>query len=176
MTRAEKSTAIEALKEKFNDSTFFYITDSSHLTVEQINRFRRLCFEKGVELKVVKNTLAIKALQALPVDRGFEKLYEALKGPTAIMFSDTANVPAKIIKEFREKDEKPSLKAAYIDTDVFLGDTEVDNLASLKSKEELVAELILLLESPIKSLVASLDSGVATITGLLSTIEDRAEG
>ncbi len=173
MTRSEKEKAVKRLKKKFKDNNFFYLTDSSELTVAQVNDLRGKCFEKGVELKVVKNTLAIKAMQALSVDRGFDKLYEALKGPTAIMFTESASIPAKIIKEFRKTNEKPILKAAYIDTDVFIGDEHVDSLASLKSKEELIGEIIGLLESPIKSVVGALDSGGATITGLLSALEER---
>jgi large subunit ribosomal protein L10 len=176
MTRAEKSTAIEVLKEKFNNNSFFYITDSSELTVAQINQLRGLCYEKGVELKVVKNTLAQKAMESFPEERGFADLYGSLKGPSAIMFAETANVPAKIIEEFRKKNKKPILKAAYIDSDIYVGDDELTNLASLKSKEELLGEIIMLLESPIKSVLASLESGGSTISGLLSTLEDRTEG
>ncbi len=175
MTRAEKEKAVKHLKKKFKNNNFFYLTDSSELTVAQVNKLRGICYEKGVELKVIKNTLAIKALQSLSVDRGFDKLYEALKGPTAIMFSETAGTPAKIIKEFRRGHSKPVLKAAYIDTDVYLGDETVDSLAALKSKEELIGEIIGLLESPIQSVLSALDSGGNTITGLLSTLEEREQ-
>lgn len=174
MTRTEKVKAVKVLKKKFKNNDFFYLTDSSQLTVDEVNKLRGLCYEKGVELKVIKNTLAIKAMQSLAVDRGFDKLYEALKGPTAIMFTETASTPAKIIKEFRKSHDRPLLKAAYIDTDVFLGDEMVDSLASLKSKEELVGEIITLLESPIKSVISALDAG-GTIASLLTALEDRAE-
>lgn len=176
MTRAEKSTAIDVLKEKFENNSFFYIADSSELTVAQVNELRGLCYEKGVELKVVKNTLAQKALESFPEEKRFSDLYQALKGPSAIMFTDTANVPAKIIKEFRKSNKKPILKAAYIDSSIFIGDDELTALASLKSKEELLGEVIMLLESPIKSVLASLESGGSTIAGILSTLEDRPEG
>ncbi len=174
MTRAEKAAAVKVLKKKFKNNTFFYLTDSSALSVEQVNKLRGLCYEKGVEMKVIKNTLAVKALETFAEDRGFDKLYDSLKGPTAIMFSDNASTPAKVIKEFRKDHDRPVLKAAYIDTDVFVGDNHVEGLAALKSKEELVADVILLLESPIKSLIRALDSG-ATISGLLTALEERGE-
>ena len=175
MTRAEKTTAIAELKEKFSNNSFFYLTDSSTLTVQQVNNLRRLCFDKGVEMKVVKNTLAIKALQDAPEERGFEKLFDSLKGPTAIMFTETANVPAKIIEEFRKEHKRPVLKAAYIDTSVFIGDDQVKALAALKSKEELIGEIIGLLQSPAKTVISSLKSGGSTIMGLLKALEERAE-
>ena len=174
MTRAEKTTAIAELKEKFNNSSFFYLTDSSTLTVPQVNKLRRLCFEKGVEMKVIKNTLAIKALQDEPEEKGYTELLESLKGPTAIMFTDTANVPARIIKEFRKEGERPFIKAAYIDTAVYIGDDQIDNLVALKSKEELVGEILALLQSPAKNIISALKSGGSTIAGLLKSLEERA--
>ena len=176
MTRAEKTTAISELKEKFSNHSFFYLTDSSTLTVEQINKLRGLCFEKGVELKVVKNTLAKKALEDAPEEKGYAALFDALKGPTAIMFApEAANVPAKIIKEFRESFDKPTLKAAYIDTSVYLGDEYVKELSELKSKEDLLGEIVTLLQSPAKNLVSALQSGGSTIMGLLKALEERSE-
>ena len=174
MTRTEKAAAIDALKDKFAEHEFFYVTDSSTLTVEQVNKLRGLCHEKQVELKVVKNTLAIKALEAADESKGYHALIEHLKGPTAIMFTKTSNAPAKIIKEFREDFEKPVLKAAYIDSDVFVGDDAVEALTKLKSKEELIGDVILLLQSPIKTVVASLESGGSTLAGLVKALEDRA--
>ncbi|MCB0584200.1 MAG: 50S ribosomal protein L10 [Phaeodactylibacter sp.] len=175
MTRAEKTATIEALKDKLSGIEFFYLADSSTLTVEQVNKFRRLCFEKGIEMKVVKNTLIQKALESAPEERNFSGLYEALKGPTAILISDKANAPAKLIKEFRKDNEKPTLKAAYIDTDVFLGDEKLEELANLKSKEDLVAEVIALLQSPAKNVISALQSGGQTLTGLLKALEERGE-
>jgi large subunit ribosomal protein L10 len=173
MTRAEKTATIEALKEKFKDVNFFYITDSSTLTVEEVNNFRRLCFEKGIEMKVIKNTLLKKAFDAISDERNFEEIYEALKGPTAILFTDTANAPARIIKKFRADHEKPVLKAAYIDSDIFFGDDQIETLSKLKSKEELIGEVINLLESPARSVIAALDSGGQTIVNLLTALEER---
>ena len=175
MTRSEKSAAIDVLKEKFENNAFFYLTDSSMLTVEQVNKLRRLCYEKGVEMKVVKNTLAIKALEAAPEEKGYAGLYEALKVPTAILFTETANVPARIIKEFRKEHEKPVLKAAYIDTSIYVGDDQIEALSTLKSKEELIGEIISLLQSPAKNVVSALKSGGSTIMGLLKALEERAE-
>ncbi|NND33471.1 MAG: 50S ribosomal protein L10 [Saprospiraceae bacterium] len=174
MTRAEKQKAIKVLKKKFKNNDFFYLTDSSALSVADVNDLRGRCFEKGVELKVVKNTLAIKAMQALSAERGYDKLYDALKGPTAIMFSETASLPAKIIKDFRKDHEKPVLKAAYIDSDVYYGDDEISALSSLKSKEEVLGEIIGLLDSPIQSVISALDGG-STIASLLTALEDRVE-
>ena len=172
MTRTEKEKAVKILKKKFKNNNFFYLTDSSQLTVEEVNNLRRKCFEKGVEMKVVKNTLANKAMQTFAEERGFAKLYDALKGPTAIMFTESASSPAKIIKEFRKEHEKPVLKAAYIDSDVFIGDQHVETLASLKSKEEVLGEIITLLESHIKSLIGALDGG-NTLSGILTALETR---
>ncbi|MCB0557394.1 MAG: 50S ribosomal protein L10 [Lewinellaceae bacterium] len=175
MTRAEKSATIEALKDKLSGIDFFYLADSSTLTVEQVNKFRRLCFDKGIEMKVVKNTLIQKALESSPGDRDYSGLYEALKGPTAILISEKANAPAKLIKAFRETHEKPTLKAAYIDTDIFLGDEKLEELSKLKSKEDLVAEVIALLQSPAKNVISALQSGGQTLSGLLKTLEERGE-
>jgi len=176
MTRAEKTTAIAELKEKFSNSNFFYLTDASTMTVEQVSKLRRMCFENDVEMKVIKNTLAIKALDDQPEERGFKTLYDSLKGPTAIMFSSVANLPAKLIKDFRDGGERPILKAAYIDSDVYVGDDQLKALAALKSKEDLIGEVITLLQSPIKNVIGSLQSGGNTLAGILKALEQRGEG
>lgn len=173
MNKTEKTALIAELKVKFGESSFFYITDASTLTVVEVNKLRALCFEKGVEMKVVKNTLAIKALEENAEEKNYTPLFESLKGPTAIMFSEVGNVPAKVIKEFRKNGERPILKAAYIDADVFIGDDQIDVLASLKSKEDLIGDIILLLQSPIKNVVGSLQSGGQTIAGLMKTLQER---
>lgn len=173
MTKAEKTAAIEELKEKFSTTDFFYVTDASTLTVEQVTKLRRMLFEKGIQMQVVKNTLAIKALEALPEDKNYAGLFEALKGPTALMFTEVANAPARVIKQFRESSERPLLKAAYIDTAIFTGDEQLDTLAKLKSKEELLGEIIGLLQSPMANLLGSLQSGGQTLMGLLKTLEER---
>lgn len=174
MTRSEKTNAIEELKLKFQESNNFYIADSSTLTVEQINALRRTCFEKDIEVKVVKNTLAIKAMEQVE-DKEFSALFDSLKGPSTIFFAEVANAPAKVMKEFRKDNEKPVLKAAYIDSDVFVGDDQIDVLAALKSKEELVGEIIVLLQSPAKNVVSALKSGGSKLAGIVKTLQERPE-
>ena len=173
MNKAEKAASIEALKDKFNNNEFFYITDSSELTVEKVNKLRSLCFEKGVEMKVAKNTLIIKALESEPEDKGYKALFDSLKGPTTLLFSDTANLPARVMEEFRKENDKPVLKAAYIDSDVYVGDDQIKALASLKSKDELVGEIITLLQSPIQNVTSALKSGSTTLAGLIKTLQER---
>ena len=175
MNRSEKANAIEVLKDKFAAHEFFYLTDSSTLSVEEINRLRGLCFEQGIEMRVVKNTLAIKALEQADESKGYAAVIEQLKGPTAIMFTTNSNAPAKVIKDFRKDKEMPRLKAAYIDTDVFVGDESIEELIKLKSKEELVGEVIGLLQSPMKNLISALNSGGNTLSRLLKALEERGE-
>jgi len=174
MTRTEKVAAVEVLKEKFSNSDFFYVTDASTLTVEQVNKLRSMLFEKGIEMQVVKNTLARKALESLPEENNYSELFDALKGPTAIMFSEVANAPARVIKEFRGKDaERPILKAAYIDTAIYQGDDQLKALSDLKSKEELLGDLLGLLQAPIHNVLGALNSGGNTLSGLLKALEER---
>jgi len=175
MTKAEKTQMIATLSEKFSNSDYFYLTDFISLTVEQITNFRRICFENDVEFKVAKNTLIKKALEQQDNVEAYEELYDVLKGSTAIMFTETGNLPAKLISDFREKNEKPILKAAYIDSAVFVGDDQLDVLKSIKSKEELIGDIIVLLQSPAKNVIGSLASGGNTLSGLLKALEDRAE-
>ncbi len=175
MTKAEKTQLIESLAEKLRDSEYFYVTDSSALTVEQVNILRRQFFEQGIEMKVVKNTLMRKALDSLPEEKNVAGLYDSLVGPTSILFTEVANSPAKILKEFRKKHDKPILKAAYIDTDVFVGDDQLGPLSELKSKEDLLGEVIGLLQSPAKNVLSALQSGSQTIAGLVKALEERGE-
>jgi large subunit ribosomal protein L10 len=176
MIKSDKALMIEELKEKFANNPFFYITDSSALTVEHINKFRRICFEKGIEVHVVKNTLAKKALEAsAPEEKNYVALYDALHGPTTLLFCETANLPGKVLKEFRTKHEKPVLKAAYIDSSVYFGDDQIEALATLKSKEDLIGEIIGLLQSPAKNVISALKSGGNTIAGLVKALEERAQ-
>lgn len=173
MTKTEKTAAIEALREKLETANNFYVTDSSTLTVAQVNKLRRLCFDKGIELHVVKNTLVRKAMESFSEDRNYAALYDALHGPTAIMFSESAKAPAKLIKDFRKEHERPVLKAAYIDSSVFLGDDQIETLVKLKSKEELIGEVIMLLQSPARNVISALQSGGQTIAGLVKALEER---
>ena len=173
MTRAEKQTVIDALNEKLSASKSFYIADSSELTVEQVSRIRERCFEHGVEFTVTKNTLVKKAMEANTTD--YEKLYEVLKGGTTMMFSESTNAPAKIIKEFYKEFEKPVFKGAYIDSDVYVGTEHLDALSQLKSKEELIGEVIGLLQSPAKNVISALQSAEHNIAGLVKTLADRPD-
>ncbi len=175
MKREDKTKAIEELKVKFQDAQFFYLTDSSALTVAQVNELRGKCYENNIEMKVVKNTLAKKALESVAEEKGYAALYDVLKGPTSVLFTDTANAPAKIIEEFRKEHDKPVLKAAYIDSSIYIGDEHVKALAALKSKEELIGDVILLLQSPIKTVIGQLQSGGQTIAGLVKTLSERGE-
>ena len=174
MNKQEKNLTIEQLQEKFDSNSYIYFTDASAMTVEQVNKLRRLCFQKGIEMTVVKNKLAKKAMERLGEERKFSPVFQALVGPTAIMLTDTANAPAKLIKEFRSKDgKKPALKAAYIDTDVFFGEESLEVLIALKSKEELVGDVLMLLQSPAKNVISALLSGGQTIAGLVKTLQER---
>ena len=171
MTREEKIQAVISLTEQVNSATNLYITDASTLNVESINKFRGLCHKSDVKFQVVKNTLLKKAFEASDVN--YDDLYQVLNGSTSLMFSDTANAPAKILKEFREDNDKPVLKAAYINSEVYLGDEMIKELASLKSKNELIGDVINLLESPIKTVISSLNSGGSTIASLLQTLSEK---
>lgn len=173
MNKTQKTAAIAELKDKFENNKFFYVTDSSTLTVEEVNDLRRKCFEGNVEMQVVKNTLAIKALESANDSASYADLLEAFKGPTTILFSESANVPAKIIHEFRKSHDRPVLKAAFIESDIFHGDDQIDTLKALKSKEDLIGEVVLLLQSPIKNVLGSLQSGGSTLSGLLKALEQR---
>jgi large subunit ribosomal protein L10 len=132
-----------------------------------------MCFQKEIEMTVIKNTLARKAMERLSDERGFAPIYSALEGPTAIMLTDTASAPAKLIKEFRKDGTRPVLKAAYIDSDIFFGDEQLETLIALKTKEELVGDIIMLLQSPAKNVISALQSGGRTIAGLVKTLEER---
>ena len=173
MKREEKDQIIDSLVENLSKYNCFYITDISNLTVEKTNQLRRLCFNKQVRINVAKNSLIKKALERM--DGDYSPLYGALKGSSAIMYSDTGNVPAKLIKEFRKTSEKPILKGAWIDSAIFVGDNNVDVLVSLKSKNELIADVIALLQSPAKNVISALQSGGNTIHGVLKTLGERAE-
>jgi|SRR5687768_10599079 len=174
MKKEEKDKVIEQLSEKFDKSSFIYFTDASAMTVEQVTKLRRLCFQQGIEMTVVKNTLARIAMERLGEERGFAPVFAALEGPTAIMLTSNANAPAKLIKEFRKDGKKPALKAAYIDTDVYFGEESLDVLIALKSKEQMVGEVIMLLQSPARNVISALMSGGQTIAGLVKTLQERA--
>ncbi len=157
MTPAQKNEAIEVLKEKFSQYSNFYITNTESLTVEQSNKLRRTCFEKNVEMTVAKNTLIRKALESINSEK-YAGIYDALHGVTALMFSDSPKEPAVIISSFRteSKGEKPVLKAAFIGEDIFMGDDQLNALKNIKTKNELIGEVIGLLQSPARRVIAAL--------------------
>ena len=176
MTREEKRHIVEELSVKLKENQSFYIADASGLTVAQVNAFRQMCYDKGIEYKVYKNTLVKKALESIDAADA-DAFDEALKGFSGIMFAgEAANVPAKIIKEYREKGHSkshPILKAASIDFDLYFGDDQLADLAKLKSKNELIGEVIGLLQSPVNNVVSGLLSGKSTLAGLVKTLQER---
>mgnify|MGYP003574453631 CR=1 FL=1 len=171
MKREDKIQLVEQISEKVKARGNFYVADVSELSVNETTELRKLCHKKGVELNVSKNTFIIKALEkANIVD---EELFGVLKGPSSLMFSESINAPAKLIKEFRKNYSKPVLKAAYVDESLYIGDDKLDALVNLKSREELIADLVAMLNSPILNLVGALNSGKNNITGVLSTLAER---
>ena len=172
MTREEKNKQIEDLMTILDATNNLYIADTSGLNAEQTSDLSRACFKADIEMTVVKNALLKKAMERSP--KKFDDIYEALKGNSSIMISVVGNAPAKLIKDFRKKGNKPLLKAAYIDEAIFLGDNQLDTLVNLKSKNELIGDIILLLESPMKNVISALQGGGGqTIAGLLKTLEER---
>lgn len=174
MTKQEKNEVIELLKGKFSQYSNFYITDTESLTVDQVVNLRRACYNKQVEMKVAKNTLIKKALEALDSDR-FSGVYDSLNNVTALLFSESAKEPALIISSFRKETngKKPELKAAFIDGDVFAGDDQLLALTTLKSKNDLIGEVIGLLQSPAKNVISALNAG-NKLAGLIKALEERA--
>ncbi len=157
MNKAEKTQVIEQLVEKLNANDKIYLADCSTLTVEKVNAFRKQCFDKKVSVTVVKNTLLKKAIERAN-DSKLAELIPSLKGETALMFTNVSNAPAKIIKDFRKNDKKPALKAAYVEEMIFIGDAQLDALASLKSKNELIADVVALLKAPIQRVIGGLEN------------------
>lgn len=172
MRKQDKKQLIDSLTQQLTDNSNFYITDISDLNAEASSNLRRLCFKHGIKMQVVKNTLLKKAMEN--VDREFDELYETLKGNTSIMFAEAGNVPAKMIKEFRKKSDKPIIKGAFIEEMTYLGDDQLDFLISIKSKDELVGDIIALLQSPAKNVVSALQSGGNQLSGILTTLSERS--
>lgn len=176
MTKQEKNEVIDVLKEKFEQYNNFYITNTESLTVEQVNKLRGICFSKQVEMKVAKNTLIKKALESINNER-FSNVYDSLHGVTALLFSENPKAPALIISEFRKQGGaeavKPELKAAFIDGDVYAGDNQLKALTTLKSKNDLIGEIIGLLQSPAKNVISGLNAG-SKLAGLIKALEERA--
>ena len=173
MNKEGKKEIVETLTQKFEDNNFFYLTNASSLSVLEINKLRRACHEQGVEMKVAKNTLIKRAMEASDVE--FGELKDLLTGPTYLMFSPVSNMPAKIIKNFRKTHDMPVIKGAFIDSDIFIGEESLDTLAKLKSREELIGDVILMLQSPLKNVISALQSGRDTLAGLVKTLSERSD-
>lgn len=171
MKSTEKQVIINNLKDQIDSYSHFYLADISGLNAEDTSNLRRLCFKQDVKLVVAKNTLLRKALESS--NKNAEELYNALKGNTSVMFTENGNVPAKLIKDFSKKHKKPVLKAAYVEESVYVGADQLDALIAVKSKNELIADVVALLQSPMQTLLSQLQSGGNTIHGVLETLKER---
>jgi large subunit ribosomal protein L10 len=171
MRKEEKHDVVLALTETIAEYGNFYITDTANLSVAKVNDIRRKCFDNGIKMQVAKNTLIRKAMEASQGD--YSEIFDVLKGSSSILFSKSANAPAKLIKQLRKTGDKPLLKAAYIDSAVFIGDNQLDALVNLKSKEQLVADIIALLQSPAKNVISGLQSGGNKLAGIVKTLQER---
>jgi large subunit ribosomal protein L10 len=171
MTREEKTKAISELTEKLGASTHLYLTDISGLDAQATSNLRRACYKANISLSMTKNTFLDKAMQASEKD--FGDLSTILKGNTSIMFSEVGNAPAKVIKAFRKKSDKPVLKGAYIEQNVYIGDDQLEALVNIKSREELIGEIISLLQSPAKNVISALQSGGGKLSGILQTLSNK---
>ena len=171
MRREEKTAIIDSLAERLKEYSHFYLTDTAELNAADTSALRRKCFENDIKLVVVKNTLLKRALEQSGIN--FQELYPILKGTTSIMFTNAGNTPAKLIREFRREHAKPVLKGAYVQESIYLGDNMLDALISLKSKQELIGDIILLLQSPAKNVISALQSGGNKIHGVLETLQKR---
>ncbi len=171
MRREEKNAIIDSLAEKLKEYSHFYLTDTAQLNAADTSDLRRKCFENDVKLIVVKNTLLKRALEMS--EGNFEELFPVLKGTTSIMFAQAGNSPARLIKEFRKQHDKPLLKGAYVQESVYIGDNMLDALVSVKTKKELIGDIIILLQSPVKNVISALQSGGNKIHGVLETLSKR---
>ena len=171
MTREEKSQVIEELTTQLAENNNIYLADISGLNAGKTSDLRRACFKANVKLAVVKNTLLAKAMEAS--DKEFGELPNVLKGNTSVMYAEAGNAPAKVIKAFRKKSDRPLLKGAFIEEAIFLGDDQLDLLVDIKSKEELIGEVIGLLQSPAKNVISALQSGGGKLSGILKTLSQR---
>ncbi len=173
MRREEKNAIISELEEKLNQYSHFYLTDISELNAADTSLLRRRCFEKEIQLVVVKNTMLRKALEKF--DGTFDELYGSLTQSTSVMFCDTGSNPAKLIKDFRKGNEKPILKAAYVEESIYVGDNMLETLSAIKSKEELIGDVLILLQSPMNNLLSALKSGGNQLAGALKVLADKEE-
>ena len=173
MTRQEKNQLIDELSEVLREKNVVYLTDASGMDAETTTSLRRESFKKDVTVRVVKNTLLRKAMERTE-DRDYTELYDVLKGQTALLVGDVGNAPARVLKEFRKKHDMPLLKGAYVEQATYLGDNNLEALTNIKSKEELVADVIALLQSPMKNVVGALNSGGNTVSGLVKALQERS--
>ncbi len=173
MRKEQKAQLIDSLYEQVSSYPHLYIADIGGLDSVQTSKLRRLAFRREVKLVVVKNTLLIKALERTGID--YSELYPVIKGETAIMLSNSNNAPAKLIKEFRASAVKPILKGAYVEEAFYVGDENLETLVNIKSKNELIADVVALLQSPIKNVVSALQSGGNTLSGVLKTLSEKPE-
>jgi large subunit ribosomal protein L10 len=171
MRREEKDTIIDSLAEILKEYSHFYLTDTAQLNAADTSDLRRKCFENDIKLIVVKNTLLKRALEQSEIN--FEELYPVLKGTTSIMFANTGNGPAKLIKEFRKKHDKPVLKGAYVQESIFVGENTLEALVAIKTKQELVGDIIFMLQSPAMNVISALQSGGNKIHGVLETLSKK---
>jgi len=171
MTKEQKSQVIDDLTSQLAENNTIYLADISGLDASSTSQLRRACFKANVKLAVVKNTLLTKAMEKS--DKDFGELPEVLKGNTSIMISEASNAPAKVIKNFRKKSDKPVLKGAYIEDAIYVGDDQLDTLVNIKSKEELIGEIITILQSPAKNVISALQSGGNTLSGIIKTLSEK---
>ncbi|MCE2611383.1 50S ribosomal protein L10 [Flavobacteriaceae bacterium D16] len=171
MTRQEKANVIEDLTAQLAENATIYLADISGLDASTTSALRRACFKANIKLSVVKNTLLAKAMEAS--EKEFGELPDVLKGNTSLMFSETGNAPAKLIKSFRKKSEKPLLKGAFVEEAVFIGDDKLESLVNIKSKEEVIGDIIALLQSPAKNVISGLKSGGGKLAGILKTLSEK---
>jgi len=172
MKKEEKQVMIDDLSKRLDENNIIYIADISNLDAVDTSSLRRQCFAKNIKLSVVKNTLLKKAMENVK-GKDFTELYDILPGPTAIMLSDKGNLPAKLIKDFRKKSDKPVLKGAFVEESIYIGDDQLNLLADIKSKDELIGEVIGLLQSPAKNVISALISSKGKIAGLVKTLSEK---
>lgn len=180
MNKQQKNQTIETLSAILREYPHFYLADTSGLTVEKTNKLRRSCFEKNIKMLVVKNTLLRKAMEK--INENFSPLHDSLKGTTALFLCSVANEPAKLIKEFRKGTDghpslrgKPVLKAAFVEESIYIGHDQLEVLAAIKSKNEMIAEIVSLLQSPVKNIISALQSGKTKIAGIVKTLSEKSE-
>ena len=174
MRKEDKQVIIDSILAELQACPNFYLTDVSDLNAEKTSQLRRQCFNSGIKMLVVKNALLHKAMTKIE-GKDYSDLFDVLKGSTALMLCETGNAPAKLIKNFRQKNDRPILKGAYIEECCYIGDNMLDTLVNIKSKNDLIADIIALLQSPMKNIISGLQSGGHKLSGILETLSEKAE-